>query len=107
MRALPLLTEIIMSKPSIAELLSASGHTAYTPELVQRAIHALYGWAVEHLDLRAFVYPVAKANTPSRRIPESLGGLVVAEREAPAAGGRILDEVVYRIPAERVSGGAG
>jgi hypothetical protein len=52
LRALPLLTEIIMSKPSIAELLSASGHTAYTPELVQRAIHALYGNVGANSDTR-------------------------------------------------------
>ena len=32
-----------MSKPSIADLLNASGHTIYTPELVQRAMYSLYG----------------------------------------------------------------
>lgn len=32
-----------MAKPSIAELLNASGYTTYTAELVQRAMFTLYG----------------------------------------------------------------
>lgn len=41
-----------MSKPSIAELLNASGYTAYTPELVQRAMYTLYGNVGANLDER-------------------------------------------------------
>ena len=41
-----------MSKPSIAELLNASGHTIYTPELVQRAMYSLYGNVGANLDER-------------------------------------------------------
>lgn len=41
-----------MSKPSIAELLNASGDTVYTPELVQRAMYSLYGNVGANLDER-------------------------------------------------------
>ena len=41
-----------MNKPSIAELLSASGHTTYTPALVTRAMYALYGNVGANLDGR-------------------------------------------------------
>jgi len=41
-----------MKKPSIAELLNASGYSTYTPELVQRAMFALYGHIGANLDER-------------------------------------------------------
>lgn len=41
-----------MTKPSIAELLNASGHTTYTSELVQQAMYALYGNIGANLDER-------------------------------------------------------
>lgn len=41
-----------MYKPSIAELLNASGHFAYTPELLTRAMYTLYGNIGANLDER-------------------------------------------------------
>jgi len=41
-----------MAKPSIADLLNASGHTIYTSELVTRAMYALYGNIGANLDER-------------------------------------------------------
>ena len=72
----------------------AHGH-AYGRE----AIKGLRDWAVDTLEITAFVYPVDKANLPSRKIPESLNGTIVAEVVAKTMGGGTLDEVVYRIPA--------
>ena len=64
----------------------------------KEAIHGLYDWAVKNVAVDAFIYPVDKANTPSRKIPESLGGVVVFEVMAPTMSGGTLDEVIYRIP---------
>lgn len=41
-----------MSKPSIAELLKASGYTTYTPDLMLRAMYTLYGHVGANLDNR-------------------------------------------------------
>ena len=41
-----------MQKPSIAELLSASGYTTYTPDLIQRAMSTLYGHVGANVDAR-------------------------------------------------------
>lgn len=41
-----------MNKPTIAELLNASGHTTYAPDLVMRAIFTLYGNIGAGLDER-------------------------------------------------------
>ena len=46
-----------------------------------------------------FIYPVAVANGPSRRLAESFGGALVGRRELRKPSGVLLDEVVYRIPA--------
>lgn len=67
----------------------------------REAIHALYDWACNSLEVAAFIYPVDKANTPSRKIPESLQGVIVGEVMAPTMGGGVLDKVIYRIPARK------
>lgn len=51
-----------MSKPSIAELLNASGHTVYAPELVQRAMYSLYGNIGANLDERNWSAVMQSAN---------------------------------------------
>lgn len=51
-----------MTKPSIAELLNASGHTTYTPELVQRAMFALYGHIGANLDERNWASVLQSGN---------------------------------------------
>ncbi len=70
---------------------SEHGH-AYGRE----AVGVVFAWGAKHFAPAAFTYPVAQANTPSRRIAESLGGVAVAHRP-----GTKYDTVVYRIPASR------
>ncbi|MFM0341528.1 GNAT family N-acetyltransferase [Paraburkholderia fungorum] len=50
-------------------------------------------WASLVLGTESFTYPVAEENYPSRRIAESLGGVVVARRETSK-----YMSVIYRIP---------
>jgi RimJ/RimL family protein N-acetyltransferase len=60
----------------------------------REAVRAIASWAAASFKPHSFIYPVAKQNTPSRRLAEALGGIVVAERRATKYG-----SVVYRIPA--------
>ncbi|WP_198972671.1 GNAT family N-acetyltransferase [Xylophilus sp. ASV27] len=69
---------------------SEHGH-AYGREAVQ----AVAAWGTRTFRPAAFVYPVAEANAPSRRIAESLGGTVTAHRAGPR-----YDLLVYRIPVD-------
>lgn len=61
----------------------------------REAVAALAAWARETFSPRAFRYPVAEANTASRRIAEGLGGVVVAHQQRPK-----YAAVLYRIPAQ-------
>ncbi len=63
----------------------------------REAIHCLKQWVDEHLDYTYLSYPVAKQNTASCKIPESLGGQVVREFQQMNLSGNLLDEVEYRI----------
>ena len=71
---------------------SAHGH-AYGRE----AIQALAFWAVNHIDLDYIIYPVDRANIPSRKIPESMGGIVFEEKQVKTMRNSYLDEVKYKI----------
>lgn len=51
-----------MAKPSIAELLNASGYTTYTAELVQRAMFTLYGNVGANQDGRNWAAILQSAN---------------------------------------------
>ncbi len=64
----------------------------------REAVTAMAGWAFDHLIADYLIYPVDQANLPSRKIAESLGGIVFAEKKVPTARGTFLNEVVYRIP---------
>jgi [ribosomal protein S5]-alanine N-acetyltransferase len=65
----------------------------------REAIHGAKAWCDEHLAYEYLVYPVDKRNIPSRRIPESLSGIVVKEYEGKTAdGARTLYIVEYHIP---------
>lgn len=67
----------------------------------REAIHGLKAWSDKHLEYEYFCYPVDKKNIPSRRIPESLGGVMVREYEGKTAdGARTLHLVEYHIPRE-------
>ena len=72
--------------------------SAHGRGLGREAIRTLALWAQENIRLESFIYPVDKRNVPSRRVPESLGGVVAAEREDVGMAGNVLDEVVYIIP---------
>ncbi|MCB0838097.1 MAG: GNAT family N-acetyltransferase [Bacteroidetes bacterium] len=63
----------------------------------KEAIQALKKWADEHLDYQYIKYPVDVKNVPSRRIPESMGGVVGRVYQQKNLSGRILDIFEYRI----------
>lgn len=63
----------------------------------QEAVKALKKWADKHLMYKYLRYPVDKRNVPSKKIAESLGGVVKAEYKKTNLAGNILDEVEYRI----------
>ncbi len=60
-------------------------------------IQALCGWAATEIECDYLKYPVDRANMPSRRIPESLGGEVEDEYDRITPDGRTLNIVEYRI----------
>ena len=57
------------------------------------AVGMVAQWATQALGIASFLYPVAEANRPSRRLAESLGGIMVGRRTMPK-----FDAVIYRIP---------
>lgn len=61
--------------------------------LGREAVTLVARWASRTLGIASFIYPVAEENYPSRRIAESLGGIVVERRETPK-----YKSVVYVIP---------
>jgi RimJ/RimL family protein N-acetyltransferase len=75
-------------------LKKSAHHQGYGTE----TIAALKQWADNHLDYEYLKYPVDKANTPSRRIPEKLGSYIGAEYDQTNLGGKVLNIVEYRIP---------
>jgi [ribosomal protein S5]-alanine N-acetyltransferase len=71
---------------------SAHGH-----RFGREAVAGLKDWADRNIKYRYLIYPVDKDNISSRKIPESLGGVIEAEYKKKNASGRILDMVEYRI----------
>jgi ribosomal-protein-alanine N-acetyltransferase len=63
----------------------------------REAVGALARWAFENLSVRYLAYPVDRRNVASRKIPESLGGVIAAEYEYTNMSGRVLDLVQYHI----------
>ncbi|GAB4367400.1 MAG: hypothetical protein Kow00121_05690 [Elainellaceae cyanobacterium] len=70
----------------------------------KEAIHCLKAWADQNLEYDYLLYPVAKQNLPSRKIPISLGGYVIREFQQINLSGTLLEQVEYRI--DRRSRGA-
>jgi RimJ/RimL family protein N-acetyltransferase len=64
----------------------------------RESIAAIITWASAKLGARACIYPVVERNIPSRRLAESLKGVVVGTRELRKPSGTVFQEVVYRIP---------
>lgn len=60
-------------------------------------IVAIKQWADENLNYEYLVYPVDRANTASRKIPEALGGRVVRTSNEVNDRGGILHLVEYRV----------
>lgn len=71
---------------------SAHGHT-YGRE----AVTGLKNWAEKNLSYDYLIYPVDKRNIPSRKIAESLGGVIKKEYEKINQSGKRLDMVDYWI----------
>jgi [ribosomal protein S5]-alanine N-acetyltransferase len=71
--------------------------SAHGKGIGREAITGLYYWARENLTYKYIVYPVDKRNTSSRKIPESLGGVIEDEYQKTNMSGNVLDEVEYRI----------
>jgi chorismate synthase len=67
----------------------------------REAMTALKVWADQNLDYDYIKYPVDRANISSRKIPESLGGVVQSEYKHTGMGGQNLDLVEYHIIKDR------
>jgi RimJ/RimL family protein N-acetyltransferase len=59
----------------------------------REAVGLVARWASLALGVESFTYPVAEQNYSSRRIAESLGGVIVERRETPK-----YTSVIYQIP---------
>lgn len=64
----------------------------------KEAILGLMDWAENNLEVEYFLYPVDRQNVPSRRIPESLGAQIIAEKMLQTMGNDELDALVFAIP---------
>lgn len=63
----------------------------------REAICSLVEWARNNLSLSHMAYPVDRDNTPSRKIAEYLGGVIIHEGSKKSMSGTMLNEVVYKI----------
>ena len=87
----------IRTTPATPELGIWLKKSAHGQKLGREAIHCLVDWAKTNLDAAFLIYPVDRQNIPSRKIPESLGGVIFREDKVKNMSGHILDEVIYRI----------
>lgn len=71
--------------------------SAHGSKYGREAVRGLKEWAEKNLDYEYLTYPVDKRNTPSRKIAESLGGVVKREYKKTNQSGNVLDEVEYWI----------
>ncbi|HUD11425.1 MAG TPA: GNAT family N-acetyltransferase [Candidatus Saccharimonadia bacterium] len=76
--------------------LAAHGH-----KYGREAVHGLKDWAREHLTYDYLIYPVDRRNTASRKIAESLGGIVKKDYPRQTQSGSKLDIVEYHIATHR------
>jgi [ribosomal protein S5]-alanine N-acetyltransferase len=63
----------------------------------KEAITALYNWAERAMKVDYYIYPVDRRNIASRKIPESLAGIVIDEYVNEGLEGNRLEQVVYKI----------
>ncbi len=71
--------------------------SAHGEDYGREAVTGLKEWADKNLEYTYLIYPVDKRNIASRKIPESLGGVVKREYKQTGMGGQELDEVEYHI----------
>jgi ribosomal-protein-alanine N-acetyltransferase len=64
----------------------------------REALQGAKNWADKNLKYKYIIYPVAKDNIPSRKIAESLGGIVKKEYPKKMLTGKTWDMVEYHIP---------
>ncbi|MCV3215978.1 GNAT family N-acetyltransferase [Plectonema radiosum NIES-515] len=87
--------EINSNDPELGIWLKKSAHgKGYGLE----SIIALKTWAEENLDFQYLVYCADKANIPSRRIPEKLGGKIIREYKKTNLSGKVLNILEYVLP---------
>lgn len=70
---------------------------AHGKKIGREAVAGLKRWADENLKYEYLRYPVAVENIASRKIPESLGGIVAREFVGKKQNGEEMNEVEYRI----------
>lgn len=63
----------------------------------REAVKGLKDWIDKNISYNYIAYPVDKENISSRKIAESLGGIIEAEYPKESASGTILNIVEYRI----------
>ena len=77
--------------------------SAYKQGYATETTQALKLWAEENLDYEYLRYGLDKANTPSRRVAEKLGGKIGKEFDIITVSGKVLNIVEYRISKKQVS----
>ncbi len=87
--------EINSNEPELGIWLKKSAHgKGYGLE----TIIGLKTWAEKNLDFQHLVYCADKANIPSRRIPEKLGGKIIREYKKTNLSGKVLNILEYVLP---------
>ena len=76
----------------IKEIAQSSGYGRET-------VAELISFTARELGKRSVLYPVVEQNYPSRRLAESLGGILAGSRILRKSAGIEHPEVIYRIPA--------
>jgi RimJ/RimL family protein N-acetyltransferase len=64
----------------------------------REAVATIVSWAYGSGKVTEVIYPVVVDNRPSRHLAESLGGVLIGNRQLRKPSGEVLDEVVYRMP---------
>lgn len=86
--------------PQVAELGVWIKKSAHGKKLGREAVRYLAEWGRKNLLLSYLIYPVDRDNIPSRKIAESLGGVILEERIRKSMSGTTLNEIVYKIEAQ-------
>lgn len=83
--------------PQVAELGVWIKKSVHGKNFGREAVRYLAEWGRKNLLLSYFIYPVDRDNIPSRKIAESLGGVVLMKRVRKSMSGATLNELVYKI----------